>query len=83
MSAGAGLASRASMAELPVSAGGMPQGTPARPQIAPAYPAVDDMPPPRQTVVLTEIERKRAETELAVIREQQARRAQSSKANPD
>jgi hypothetical protein len=60
------------MAELPVAAGGMPQGTPARPQIAPAYPAVHDMPPPRQTVVLTEIERKKAEAELAVIREQQA-----------
>jgi hypothetical protein len=84
MAAGAGsLASCASMAELPVSMGGMPKETPARTQTAPAFPAVYDMPPPRRATALTESERKKAEADLAVIRERQARRAQSLKANPD
>jgi hypothetical protein len=84
VSAGAGsLASCASMAQLPVSAGGMPQDAPKRPQIAPAFPAVHDMPPPRKSAVLTEEEKKRVEAELAVVRAQQARRAQSSKSDPD
>jgi hypothetical protein len=77
------LASCASMAELPVSMGGMPKGTPARMQTAPAFPAVHDMPPPRRATALTESERKKAEVDLAVIRERQARHAQSLKANPD
>lgn len=81
---GAGsLASCASMAELPVAAGGMPQDAPKRPQTVLAYPAVHDMPPPRKAAVLTETERKKVETDLAAMREQQARRAESSKANPE
>jgi hypothetical protein len=84
VTAGAGsLASCASMAELPVSMGGMPQDTPARPQTAPTFPAVHDIPPPRRAMALTDSERKKAEADLAVIRERQAKRAQSSKANPD
>ena len=84
VSAGAGsLASCSSMAQLPVSAGGMPQDAPKRPQIAPAFPAVHDMPPPRKSAVLTEEEKKRVEAELAVVRAQQARRAQSSKSDPN
>jgi hypothetical protein len=84
VSAGAGsLASCASMAQLPVSAGGMPQDAPKRPQTAPAFPAVHDMPPPRKSAVLTEEEKKKVEAELAVVRAQQARRAQSSKSDPD
>jgi hypothetical protein len=83
VSAGAGsLASCSSMAQLPVSAGGMPQDAPKRPQIAPAFPAVHDMPPPRNNAALTEEEKKRVEAELAVLRAQQARRAQSSKSDP-
>jgi hypothetical protein len=69
--------------ELPTAIGGLPQGTPERPQAAPAYPAVHDMPPPRNTKVMTEEEKKRAEAELAVMREQQARRAQSAASNPN
>ena len=69
------------MAQLPVSAGAMPQDAPKRPQIAPAFPAVHDMPPPRNSAVLTEEEKKRVEAELAVLRAQQ--RAQSSKFDPD
>jgi hypothetical protein len=47
------------MVQFPVSAGGMPQDAPRRPQIAPAFPAVDDMPPPRNSAVLTEEEKKK------------------------
>jgi hypothetical protein len=84
VSTGAGsFASCASMAQLPVSAGGMPQDAPKRPQIAPAFPAVHDMPPPRKSAVLTEEEKKRVEAELAVVRAQQARRAQSLKSDPE
>jgi hypothetical protein len=84
VSAGAGsLASCASMAQLPVSAGGMPQDAPKRPRIAAAFPGVHDMPSPRNSTVLTEEEKKRVEAELAVLRAQQAQRAQSSKSDPD
>ena len=69
--------------ELPTAIGGMPQAAPERPQAPPAYPAVNDMPPARNTKVMTEEEKKRAEAELAVMRDQQARRAQSSAANPN
>jgi hypothetical protein len=69
--------------EMPTMVGGLPQGTPERPQAPPAFPAVHDMPPPRNTKVMTEEEKKRAEAELAGMREQQTRRAQSSAANPN
>jgi hypothetical protein len=69
--------------ELPTAMGGMPAAAPERPETQPAFPAVHDMPPPRNTKVMTEEEKKRVEAELAVMREQQARRAQSSAANPN
>jgi hypothetical protein len=83
--AGAGpLASCSTMGgEIPTAVGGLPEGTPERPQTAPAYPAVHDMPPARNSTVLTEEEKKRVEAELAVMRAEQARRAQSSAANPN
>jgi hypothetical protein len=83
--AGAGpLASCSTMGgDIPTSMGGLPEGTPERPATPPAYPAVHDMPPPRNSVVLTEEEKKRVEAELAVVRAEQARRAQSSAANPN
>jgi hypothetical protein len=83
--AGAGpLASCSTMGgDIPTSMGGLPGGTPERAQTAPAYPAVHDMPPPRNSVVLTEEEKKRVEAELTVMRAEQARRAQSSAANPN
>jgi hypothetical protein len=55
--------------------GGLPAGAPPRPDVAPAYPAVHDMPPPRSAAVLTEEERKKVEAELAAMRAEQARRA--------
>ena len=83
--AGAGpLASCSTMGgDIPTAMGGLPEGTPERPATAPAYPAVHDMPPARNSTVLTEEQKKRVEAELAVMREQQARRAQSSAANPN
>ena len=69
--------------ELPTAIGGMPQAAPQRPETPPDFPAVHDMPPPRTTKVMTEEEKKRAEAELALMREQQARRAQSAAANPN
>ena len=64
--------------------GGLPDGAPERPQ-TPAGLSRRSMTcrPPRNTTVLTEEEKKRVEAELAVMREQQARRAQSSAANPN
>ena len=83
--AGAGpLASCSTMGgDIPTAMGGLPDGAPARPPTPPPYPAVHDMPPPRKSAVLTEEEKKKVEAELAVMREQQARRAQSSAANPN
>jgi hypothetical protein len=58
---------------MPTELVGMPANTP-QPSAAPvAYPAVHDMPPPRQNAVLTDAERKEAEAELAALRERQAK----------
>jgi hypothetical protein len=66
------------LSEMPKEIGGLPAGTPARPETAAAYPAVHDMPPPRNTAVLTEEERKKVEAELAAMRAEQARRAKAT-----
>jgi hypothetical protein len=63
---------------MPKEIGGLPAGTPARPEAAPAYPAVHNMPPPRNAAVLTEEERKKVEAELAAMRAEQARRAKAT-----
>jgi hypothetical protein len=63
--------------DLPTQLGGMPADTPERSAAPPAYPAVHDMPPPRQNTVLTEEERKRAEAELAALRTRQEKQANS------
>lgn len=83
--AGAGpLASCSTMGgDIPTSMGGLPQDAPERPETAPPYPAVHDMPPPRNSTVLTDEEKKRIEADLAVKRAQQERRALSSAANPN
>lgn len=60
---------------LPPALGGMPADTPPPPpqggQLA--YPAVHDMPPPRQTTVLTPEELKKVEAEMAVAHDRQAK----------
>jgi hypothetical protein len=66
------------LSEMPKELGGLPAGTPARQEVAPAYPAVHDMPPPRNAAVLTEEERKKVEAELAAMRAEQARRAKAT-----
>jgi hypothetical protein len=63
------------VADLPSQLGGLPAGTPERPAQPPAYPAVHDMPPPRPNTVMTEEERKKAEAELAALRERQEKQA--------
>jgi hypothetical protein len=72
----AGLAGCAStVSELPSQLGGLPAGTPERPAQTNSYPAVHDMPPPRKNTVLTEAERKQAETELLALRARQEQQA--------
>jgi hypothetical protein len=66
------------LSEMPKQFGGLPEGTPSRPEAAPEYPAVHDMPPRRSTAVLTEEERKKVEAELAAMRAEQARRAKAT-----
>ena len=69
------------LSEMPTQMGGLPTGVPARPETAPVYPAVHDMPPPRTAAVLTEEERKKVEADLAAIRAAQERRANSQPAD--
>jgi hypothetical protein len=66
------------LSEMPKELGGLPAGAPQRPDVAPEYPAVHDMPPPRTGGVLTEEERKKVEAELAAMRAEQARRAKAA-----
>jgi len=66
------------LSEMPTQVGGLPAGTPQRPAVAPEYPAVHEMPPPRTAAVLTEEEKKKVEAELAAMRAEQARRAKAS-----
>jgi hypothetical protein len=56
--------STAQIDQIPASMGGLPEGTPARPAVAPAFPAVHDMPPQRAQPLLDEDEQKRLEQEL-------------------
>jgi hypothetical protein len=61
--------------DLPPQLGGLPAGTPERPAQPSAYPAVHDMPPPRPITTMTEEERKKAEADLAALRERQEKAA--------
>ncbi|MDQ2078934.1 hypothetical protein RA307_01975 [Xanthobacteraceae bacterium Astr-EGSB] len=61
--------------ELPAAVGGLPEGTPERSASPVAYPAVHDMPPQRDGVVLTAAEQQKAAAELAAAREAQDKRA--------
>ena len=53
---------------MPNAVGGLPEGTPQRKVKPTAYPAVHDMPPPRGTTVLTDVERNMLEADLAAAR---------------
>jgi hypothetical protein len=61
--------------ELPAAIGGLPEGTPERSATPVAYPAVHDMPPQRNSTVLTADEQKKATADLAAARAAQEKRA--------
>jgi len=50
---------------------GLPADAPARPAEPVAYPAVHDLPPPRNSVVLTGLEQQRLEADLIAARDRQ------------
>ena len=50
---------------------GLPAGAPERPSQQAAYPAVHDIPPPRNSVVLTDMEAVQLENDLATARDHQ------------
>jgi hypothetical protein len=63
------------LSELPSAVGGLPTGTPERPVTPTAYPAVHDMPPPREDVVLTDAELRKAQEDLQAARDRQTKRS--------
>jgi hypothetical protein len=64
----------------PTALGGLPEGTPQRSNTTSAYPAVHDMPPPRQTTVLTDAEQTKLESDLAAARNRAAEAAKAAAA---
>ena len=50
---------------------GVPEAAPPRPAARAAYPAVHDIPPPRNSVVLTNTEAAQLEADLVTARDQQ------------
>jgi hypothetical protein len=50
---------------------GLSSDAPARPAVQGAYPAVHDMPAPRNNVMLTDIEQQKLEDDLTVARDRQ------------
>jgi hypothetical protein len=50
---------------------GLPAGTPERPAATPDYPAVHDIPPPRNSVMLSDFEQRKLEDDLVAARDQQ------------
>jgi hypothetical protein len=68
----AGCAAATVADHMPTAAGGLPAGTPPRPDTPSAYPAVHDMPPPRGDTVLTSEEQKKIEDELVAARNRAA-----------
>ncbi len=55
--------------------GGLPADVPARPVSPGAYPAVHDMPPPRNDAMLDETQQAKLENDLAALRARQAKEA--------
>ena len=62
------------LSSLPAELGGLPADAPTKREGEPlAYPAVHDMPPPRQGTVMTPAQIKQAEAEMAQARDRQSR----------
>lgn len=57
---------------MPAAVGGLPAGTPQRPEKPAAYPAVNDTPPPRSSTVLTDEEQKKLQDDLVAARKRTA-----------
>jgi hypothetical protein len=53
---------------IPAAVGGLPESLPPRPATPPPYPAVHDVPPPRDSAALTDAERKKLEDDLVAAR---------------
>jgi hypothetical protein len=53
---------------MPTATGGLPEGAPQRPAEPAPYPAVHDLPPKRESIVLTDEEQKRLEDDLIAAR---------------
>jgi hypothetical protein len=53
---------------MPTAAGGLPEGTPQRPVTPAAYPAVHDLPPKRESTMLSDEEQKKLEDDLIAAR---------------
>ncbi|MGN6308849.1 MAG: hypothetical protein ACTHNN_04765 [Xanthobacteraceae bacterium] len=67
-----------SVADLPIV--GVPEGAPKRPANPGAFPAVHDMPAPREQTALDPAEQARIESELAAARDHQAAAAAAANA---
>lgn len=72
------LAGCSSVADLPIV--GVPEGAPKRPANPGAFPAVHDMPAPREQTALDPAEQARIESELAAARDRQAAAAAAANA---
>ena len=68
---------------LPTAVGGLPEGTPERRATQPEYPAVHDMPPARNSEVLTDADKKRIKDELNATRDRIAKDAAANQASDD
>ena len=58
-----------SLSDVPTWAGGLPADAPARPTVDAPFPAVHDVPPPRNERTLTDDQQVRLEKDLAAARE--------------
>jgi hypothetical protein len=63
------------LSQMPSSVGGIPAGTPERPTAPGAYPAVYDMPPPRDDAVLTNDQQQQVQDDLIAARDRQVKRS--------
>ena len=80
---GLGLAGCTStLSNMPAAMGGLPADAPARPAEGqqPAFPAVHDMPPPRQTTTMTPQQVNQTEADLARLRDRMPRSSTDKKA---
>ena len=68
----AGCASSSTGEHVPTAIGGLPAGAPSRPATTGTYPAVNNVPAPRETTVLTSEEQKRLQDELTAARDRAA-----------